>query len=122
MVLMAISVPFETLQPGMVLAEPVFNRLGQILMSKGSALSPRHLTVLKNWGIPAAVIECDEAEDNDPILDQAIQERARQNKNAPVLASPKSAGERNYSFGCGAGCSTFLRRKFLRTRQGGSNS
>ena len=73
---MTISVPFETLEPGMVLAEPVLNRLGQIILSKGSELSPRHLTVLKTWGIPAAVIESGEAEVRDPIRDQEIQKRA----------------------------------------------
>jgi hypothetical protein len=76
MALVAISVPFETLEPGMVLAEPVLNRLGQILLSKGSVLSPRHLNVLKTWGISAAVIEGGEAERRDPILDEEIQKRA----------------------------------------------
>ena len=73
---MTISVLIETLEPGMVLAEPVMNRLGQILLSKGKELSPRHLTILKTWEIPAAVIESGEAEIRDPILDEEIQKRA----------------------------------------------
>jgi hypothetical protein len=74
--LLAILVPFETLEPGMVLAEPVLNRLGQILLSKGSELSPRHLTVLKTWGIPTVLIESGEDEAKDPIWDEEIQKRA----------------------------------------------
>jgi hypothetical protein len=94
MALVAISVPFETLQPGMVLAEPVLNRLGQILMSKGSALSLRHLTVLKTWGISTAVIEGGEAEGNDPILDQAIQDRALARIKTRLFWHPQSPLEK----------------------------
>jgi len=73
---MAISVPTETLEPGMVLAEPVFNRLGQIILSKGCEISPRHLTILKTWGIPTAVIENGEAEVRNPLMDEKIRRRA----------------------------------------------
>lgn len=94
MALVAISVPFETLQPGMVLAEPVLNRLGQILLSKGSALSPRHLAVLKTWGIPVVVVEGGEAEDNDPIRDKAIQKRALARIKRRLFWHPQSPLEK----------------------------
>ncbi len=120
MALVAISVPFETLEPGMVLAEPVLNRLGQILLSKGSVLSPRHLTVLKTWGISAAVIEGGRSRGPGPLSGRSNPKTCPgQNKNAPVLASSKSVRERNNSSGRSAGCSTFFAGKFLGTRQGG---
>ena len=91
---MAISVPFETLEPGMVLAEPVLNRLGQILLSKGSKLSPRHLTVLKTWGISAVVIEGGEIEGKDPSLDEAIKKRALARIKRRLFWRPQSPIEK----------------------------
>ena len=87
---MTISVPTETLEPGMVLAEPVFNRRGQILLSKGSKLSPRHITVLKTWGVQVALIEKGDTEDRDPILDQEIQNRALARIQKRLFWTPKS--------------------------------
>jgi len=45
------------LKEGMVLAEPVLNRQGQTLLPAGTALTARHITVFKTWGIANAVIE-----------------------------------------------------------------
>ena len=90
---MAISVPTETLEPGMVLAEPVFNRWGQILLTKGSELSPRHLTVLKTWGIPKAVIESGESETRDPQMDEEILRNAEARIKRRLLWQPQNALE-----------------------------
>jgi hypothetical protein len=76
MTLVSISVSFENLVPGMILAEPVLNRLGQILLSKGSTISPRHLTVLKTWGIKVVAIEGGGDQVKDPLLDKDFQNRA----------------------------------------------
>jgi hypothetical protein len=76
MTLVSISVPFKNLEPGMILAEPVLNRFGQTLLSKGSTISPRHLTVLKTWGIQAVAIEKGGDPVKDPLLDKDIRNRA----------------------------------------------
>lgn len=91
---MALFVPLETLEPGMVLAEPVLNRLGQILLSKGSELSPRHLTVLKTWGISAVAIECGKTDSRDPIREEAIQKRARARIKMRLFWNPQSPLEK----------------------------
>ena len=90
---MAISVPTETLEPGMVLAEPVFNRLGQIILSKGCKLSLRRLTILKTWGIPTAVIENGEAEVRNPLLDEKIRRRALARVNKRLSWHPHNSLE-----------------------------
>jgi hypothetical protein len=59
---MAIITLLENLAEGMVTAEPVLNHLGQLLLGKGVALSARHLTVLKTWGIEKCLVEGGEAE------------------------------------------------------------
>lgn len=51
------KVNIDSLKPGMVLAEDLFHADGRLLLSKGVALGPNHLRVLKIWGIAAAEIE-----------------------------------------------------------------
>ncbi|MBI4765041.1 MAG: hypothetical protein HY787_10600 [Deltaproteobacteria bacterium] len=87
---MKISVPFENLEPGMVLAEPVLNRLGQILLGKGSTLSPRHMTVLKTWGIRMVDIKIGGDQNKAPLLDRDIQKRALARIKKRLLWHPHS--------------------------------
>ncbi len=67
----------KEIEPGMVLAAPVLNRYGQILLGKGVTLTPRHVGILKTWGIPHITVEgglsagADPAEVNEEILAQA---------------------------------------------------
>jgi len=51
------KVNIDTLKPGMVLAEDLFHADGRLLLTKGLALDPNHLRVLKVWGVAAAEIE-----------------------------------------------------------------
>lgn len=73
---MTISVPFEDLESGMILAESVLNRWGQILLVKGSTISPRHIAVLRTWGIQVVAIEKGGDQSEAPLLDQDMQNRA----------------------------------------------
>ena len=84
------TVPTENLEPGMELAEPVLNRLGQILLSKGSTISPRHIAVLENWKIRSVFIENGEAEIRDPIADEDTQKRALARIKKRLLWDPHS--------------------------------
>ncbi len=93
MVLVTISTPVETLEPGMVLAEPVFNRLGQILLSKGSKLSSRHLIVLKTWGVTTVIIENGEEGSNAPVWDEEIQKHAEDRIRKRLIWLPQSPFE-----------------------------
>jgi len=90
MTLMKISVPFENLEPGMVLAEPVLNRLGQILLCKGSTISPRHLTVLKTWGIRLVAIENGGDQIKAPFGDKDIYNRALARVKKRLFWHPQS--------------------------------
>ncbi len=42
---------------GMILAEPIENRKGQLLLATGTELSESHLTILQTWGIKEITIE-----------------------------------------------------------------
>ena len=51
------KVNIDGLKPGMVLAEDIFHVDGRLLLSKGLSLTPKHLRVIKIWGVAAAEIE-----------------------------------------------------------------
>jgi len=73
---MAISIPLNALEPGMVLAEPIFNRFGQVLLPKGIPLLDRHLNVLKTWGILKARIEGGEPNGPEIEINEEMRKRA----------------------------------------------
>jgi hypothetical protein len=45
------------LQPGMVLAMPVYNSSGIMLLPRGTRLSDKHLEQFKHWGVREAAVE-----------------------------------------------------------------
>jgi hypothetical protein len=71
-----LTVPTKDLRPGMELGEPVLNRLGQIIMSKGSTISPSHITTLKKWAILSVVVEKGKTETGDSFLDDDVHQQA----------------------------------------------
>lgn len=56
----------------MVLADPVANRLGQILLNRGTPISSRQIIILKTWGIQSVVIEKEEIRVKNPLVDLEI--------------------------------------------------
>jgi hypothetical protein len=93
-----VSIPTDSLEPGMVLAEPVFNRRGQILLSQGSTISFRHITVLKTWGIESVSVDNGETETRDPNFDKEIQKNALARIQKRLLWHPQSPLEEEIIF------------------------
>ncbi|MEW6186956.1 MAG: hypothetical protein AB1585_14575 [Thermodesulfobacteriota bacterium] len=91
---MGISVPLEELHSGMVLAEPVFNRWGQILLNKGCKLTPRHISVLKTWGVAKADIGNIEGEEEVARIDQETLARAQKQVNKRLFWEPRTDFEK----------------------------
>ncbi len=54
----------EQVEIGMVLANPVVNRYGQVLISNGTELLQRHIKLLKTWGIKFIHLVGDDLEDD----------------------------------------------------------
>jgi putative nucleotidyltransferase with HDIG domain len=86
------KVNIDALEPGMVLAEDLFHVDGRLILSKGLSLTPKHLRVLKMWGVASAEIEgvSDSSsppalEEIDPVLLQEAEELTqKQFTHAPV--------------------------------------
>ncbi|UCH07808.1 MAG: HDOD domain-containing protein [Deltaproteobacteria bacterium] len=75
------------LKPDMVLAEDLANLDGRFLLSKGTKLTPKHLLILKMWGVIEANIEnvkqVDIEADAVSQLDPAVIEEVRQSLTGP---------------------------------------
>ena len=51
----------DAIEDGMVLAQPVEDRLGRVLLGRGDTLQARYRERLKEWGITVVLTEGDEA-------------------------------------------------------------
>ena len=52
-----ISLNIEDIEPGMILGDEVKDRTGSVLLSKGTTITEKHLSIFKMWGVVDAVIE-----------------------------------------------------------------
>ena len=51
------QINLNDLQPGMVLAAPVYNKNEGLLLQKGVSLTDKHLKIFKTWGVTEADVE-----------------------------------------------------------------
>lgn len=64
-------VAVDNLEVGMVLASPVQDRNGRMLLGEGAELTQKHLVVMRTWGITEVDIAgIDQAEAVSPLPDQ----------------------------------------------------
>ncbi len=56
------QIPLESVQDGMILAQPIVGTGGNILMGPGSVLKVQMATRLKTWGVQSVWIEASDAE------------------------------------------------------------
>lgn len=60
----------EKSEPGMILAAPILNRYGQVLLSSGIELMPTHLKMFRTWGIKLITVKGNELEETTIITDE----------------------------------------------------
>ncbi|MCX7875255.1 MAG: hypothetical protein N2321_03690 [Melioribacteraceae bacterium] len=51
------NIPIENVVKGLIVAEPVVNRYGQVIINKDTVINESHFRVLKIWGIKSVVIK-----------------------------------------------------------------
>ncbi len=52
-----IPIALSRLKPGMILAEPVQNFQGVLLLDTGAKLTEKNIEILKSWGVSKVIIE-----------------------------------------------------------------
>lgn len=79
------KISIEELKPGLTLQSDVKDRSGRMLLSAGAVIEPKHIKILRTWGISEVEVtdtsETDAAEtNNDPLkqFDSSLLEAATQ--------------------------------------------
>lgn len=62
-------IPVEKAEVGMVLAEPVLDRRGRLLMPAGRELEEKHLEALPMWGIAHLQVEGEDLQEDGKLLE-----------------------------------------------------
>jgi len=57
-----ISLELENVRPGMILAKPLYNFQGELLVREGITLTAKQIWILKSWGVRPVWIEGDSEE------------------------------------------------------------
>ena len=63
----------DQLKPGMILAEPVYNQSGLMLLEKDTSLTKRHLWILKAWGIDKVSLEGKSKEGGNTVSEAELE-------------------------------------------------
>jgi hypothetical protein len=84
----------KTLEPGLILAEPVLNQFGQTLLAQGVELQARHLKVLKTWGCKAVKVMDDGSSEKEPEVSPEIMDRALARVNWRLNWEPTTSLEK----------------------------
>ncbi|MBX3042343.1 MAG: hypothetical protein KIT33_00115 [Candidatus Kapabacteria bacterium] len=74
---MPINLSLDVLEPGLILAEPVVNTMGQTLINSGVEITSRHIGILKTWNIQFVRVLSDDGDEATELSeDQIILARA----------------------------------------------
>ncbi len=70
-------ISIDQLKPGMVLTTDVTDANGRLLLSKGQAIDPKHVSIFKMWGIPEVQVQQTDGVESEatPILDPGAMRR-----------------------------------------------
>jgi len=52
-----VSLKLDELKPGMILAEPVRNQSGSLLLDKDTPLTKRRIWMLRTWGVDQVIVK-----------------------------------------------------------------
>ena len=69
-------IEIEKSEPGMILAAPILNRYGQVLLSTGVELMPRHLKMFRTWGIKLITVKGEEFE--EAVITEGLKSKAEE--------------------------------------------
>jgi hypothetical protein len=87
---MAKLIKVEELENGMVLAHPLINRYGQILLPGGTQLEMKHQMLLRTWGIKTLFIQQDGEEEEEVELNSDMKKNAEEKLNKRLMWKPGS--------------------------------
>ena len=81
-------------EPGMVLAAPILNRYGQVLLAAGVELKSNHQRLFATWGIKLITVKGDD-NDDDLVITEDMREQAEKIFNSRITWNPRSRLEKD---------------------------
>ncbi len=87
-------ITIDQIEEGMIVAEPIVNNFGQVLISPGVILQRKHKNILKTWNIKALVIKSDEQEE-EIELSEELRALAVEFLDKKMIWEPRNAIENN---------------------------
>ena len=85
-------IEIEKSEPGMILAAPILNRYGQVLLSTGVELMPAHLKMFKTWGIKLITVKEEEYE--EAVITEELRQKAEKIFSSRITWEAKSDFEK----------------------------
>ena len=85
-------IEIEKSEPGMILAAPILNRYGQVLLSTGVELMPSHFKMFRTWGIKLITVKGEEFE--EAVITEELKEKAEEIFSARITWEAKSDFEK----------------------------
>ena len=88
-----ITLNIDDIKPGMILAHPVRNHQGVLLLEAGARVSKKNIRIFKSWGVLEVTVKGIVAETQDPIEDTELRvkesiEKELKEKFCDVLDDP----------------------------------
>ena len=88
-----INLSIDDIKPGMILARPVRNPQGVLLLEAGARITKKNIRIFKSWGVNEAAIEGKMTETQSPIGDTELRvkesvEKQLREKFSEVLDDP----------------------------------
>ena len=88
-----ITLTIDDIRPGMILAYPVRNHQGVLLLEAGARVSKRNIRIFKSWGVSEVTVKGNVAQTQDRIEDTDLRvkesiEKELKEKFCDVLGDP----------------------------------
>ena len=82
-------------EPGMILASPILNRYGQVLLAAGVELVPKHMTIFSTWGIKLITVKSKDSEEEIVFTDE-MRLQAEKIFSTRINWQPKNSLEKDF--------------------------
>jgi hypothetical protein len=88
-----INLNIDDIKPGMILAQPVRNRQGILLLEAGARITGKNIRIFKSWGVNEIAIKGERSDSKDAAEDAEVQgqesiEKQLKEKFCDVLDDP----------------------------------
>ena len=84
------------IEEGSVLAEPVINTYGQVLLPAGLTLEQKHVRVLKTWNVAEILVREPEADSAVPVVTDTVRALAEERLSHRLTWKPRNANEQDF--------------------------